>query len=170
MSNSNNHPRHKTGARSGKTTRLGRLAEKLLGPALAARGFSHHRIITEWPRIAGDAAQWSEPATITFPKGQTRDGTLVVNIRSGRGPEMQMLIPSILEQCNAVFGYQAVSRITITQVAMEQPGQPPPPAPAPAPAASPGDPPALDAPDGISPELHKALDNLGKSLARGKRR
>ena len=116
--------------RRGKPTRLNSLTEKLIGPAMMARGFSHSRIVTEWPQVASTAADWSEPASITFPRGQSRDGTLQVNIRSGRGPEMQMMIPAIIENCNAVFGYAAVARITITQVAMDatMKGAPPEPA------------------------------------------
>ena len=114
-------PRKSTPRRN-TPTRLGRITEGLLGPALAARGFTHSRIVTSWPGIAGEAAAWSEPANISFPRGKSDGGTLVVNVRSGRGPEMQMLLPGIIERCNAVFGYGAIGRITVTQVSMEEGG------------------------------------------------
>ncbi len=101
--------------RTNKSTRIGKLTGRLMNPALKRRGFTHSRIITEWSQIAGDAANWSDPENITFPRGKSNDGTLTVNICSGRGPEMQMLIPQIIERCSAVFGYKAVSKVTITQ-------------------------------------------------------
>ena len=152
-------------SRHNKPVRLSRLTETLLGPALAKRGFTHSRIVTEWPEIAGDAATWSEPANITFPKGKSNDGTLVVNVRSGRGPEMQMLAPRIVERCNAVFGYAAIKRITLTQMAMGPApaggGHPPPDQPPEA-----GDKEAVDLAGirGASPELRDALGNLGRSV------
>ena len=157
--------------RRGKPTRLNSLTEKLIGPAMMARGFSHSRIVTEWPQAASTAADWSEPASITFPRGQSRDGTLQVNIRSGRGPEMQMMIPAIIENCNAVFGYAAVARITITQVAMDATMKGAPPEPA-APKADHGDKgESYPLPDSlpVSEDLRKTLDNLGKSLSRRNR-
>ena len=157
--------------RRGRPARLSRITEAMLGPALMARGFTHSRIVTEWPAIAGDAASWSEPANITFPKGKSRDGTLVVNIRSGRGPEMQMLVPGIIEKCNAVFGYAAIGRITLTQVAMDASsarrksrlaGM--------ADDAAGVEAPPLPETPGASPGLRQTLENLGKSISRRRRR
>ena len=101
--------------RLGKPVRLSEITEQLLSPSLRAQGFTHKRIITEWTHIAGEAAPWSAPYRITFPKGKTRGGTLQVSILSGRGPEMQMLLPTIRERCNAVFGYEAIKHIKIIQ-------------------------------------------------------
>ena len=161
----------KKNQRRSRPTKLSRLTESLLGPSLVARGFTHSRLVTEWPDIAGEAAAWSEPANIRFPKGKTDDGTLVVNIHSGRGPEMQMLVPGIIEKCNAVFGYSAIGRITLTQVAMEfdsARGKPP----APERAEDPGEEAGTVLPEDLaaSPELRDTLDSLGKSIARRQRR
>ena len=101
----------------GKTRRLNTLTDRLISPALRRRGISLSKIVTAWPRIAGDAAGWSEPAMIRFPDGESRNGTLTVSVRSGRGPEMQMYSPQIIENCNTVFGYAAICRISITQTA-----------------------------------------------------
>ena len=94
----------------GKTRRLNTLTDRLINPALRRRGISLSRIVTEWHKIAADAAAWSEPSMIRFPEGESRNGTLTVSIRSGRGPEMQMRSQEIVEGCNAVFGYAAISR------------------------------------------------------------
>ena len=155
----------KQGPRRSRPTRLSRITESLLGPALAKRGFTHSRLVTEWPAIAGNAAAWSEPANITFPKGKSQDGTLVVNIRSGRGPEMQMMLPGIIERCNAVFGYAAIGRITLTQTAMEAPARPSAPPPASA-ADDEQDDPGLPEDVPASPELRETLASLGRSVRR----
>ena len=105
--------------RRGKTRRLNTLTRRLLGPALHRRGISLEKIVTDWPKIAGEAASWSEPAMIRFPDGESRNGTLTVSIRSGRGPEMQMRSHEIIENCNTVFGYGAISRISLTQTVYE---------------------------------------------------
>ena len=160
-------PGKKRRAYRNRPTRLNRITEALLGPALAKRGFTHSRLVTEWPAIAGDAAAWSEPANITFPKGKSLDGTLVVNIRSGRGPEMQMMLPGIIERCNAVFGYAAIGRITLTQVSMEgasaRPSAPP---PASADDGEEQDDPGLPGDVAASPELRETLASLGRSVRR----
>lgn len=152
----------------GKTRRLNTLTDRLINPVLRQRGISLSRIVTEWQNIAGDAAAWSEPAMIRFPEGESRDGTLTVSIRSGRGPEMQMLSPAIIDSCNAVFGYAAISRINITQSVASGARQPQP------------DAPKTRKPKPLSPTewtlqrhridqvkdetIRKTLDNLGKSL------
>jgi len=158
--------------RQGKSRRLNQLTAHLLGPSLRARGITINRIVTEWPSIAGDAAPWSEPASIRFPQGQQDHGTLTVAVQSGRGPEMQMLEPMIVKHCNQIFGYRAIDRITISQTTLTP--------------LAVADMPLPPAPNTIKPDaetaaqiqktrqeitaetsdkLRKALDNLGKSLS-----
>ena len=151
----------------GKTRRLNTLTDRLISPP-CARGISLSRIVTEWQSIAGEAAAWSEPAMIRFPEGESRNGTLTVSIRSGRGPEMQMLTPMIIEGCNAVWlcGNRPIS---ITQSAVSATGS------------------TLETPRGAAnppnqrselavqqnrlasvkdENIRKTLDNLGKSIFR----
>ena len=155
--------------RTGKTRRLNALMPKLLGPVMHARGLTISRIITDWPRLAGDAKGWSEPHTLKFPPGKTMDGTLTVNVASGRGPEMQMMTNEVISRINQLFGYRAVNRIVITQTAMS--------IKKPAKQEKIVREWSLDEkttfhnrPKGdlskASPELQKALDNLGKSLTK----
>ena len=166
------HINRSVAKRKGKTRRLNQLTAQLLGPALRARGITIHRIITEWPHIAGDAALWSEPQTIKFPQNQHDEGTLTVTVRSGRGPEIQMLEPEIISRCNQVFGYRAISRIAISQTTgtpLEQKQAPMQPAPSsikpdPETAQAFEDARQKIAPE-TSPQLRKALDLLGKSLS-----
>ena len=154
--------------RTRKSQRLSKLLPRLLGPVTSARGLSMSRIISEWSEIAGDARTWSEPQSISFPPHKTGDGSLLVNVASGRGPEMQMMASEIIGRVNQLFGYRAVSRLSITQIAMrpklvpregEQKR-----------AVTADEKRAFSAarrkiPPSSSPELREALDNLGKSLA-----
>ena len=103
-----------------RSQRLNTITSKLIGAALHARGISLSRIITEWPEIAGDAADWCTPESIRFPPQKRDGGTLTVAVASGRGPEMQMLSEDIIARVNQVFGYGAISRITITQTTRAQ--------------------------------------------------
>ena len=165
-------PKTPTQKRKGKTRRLNQLTAGLLGPVLRARGITIHRIITEWPHIAGDAAAWSEPQNIKFPQNQQDEGSLTITVRSGRGPEIQMLEEEIIRRCNQVFGYRAIARIVISQTAgtplsVQTPTLQP--------AARPTIPDADTAKaydearekiaPQTSPELRQAIDTLGKSLS-----
>ena len=165
-------PKTPTQKRKGKTRRLNQLTAGLLGPVLRVRGITIHRIITEWPHIAGDAAAWSEPQNIKFPQNQQDEGSLTITVRSGRGPEIQMLEEEIIRRCNQVFGYRAIARIVISQTAGTPLSVQ---TPTPQPAARPTRPDADTAKaydearqkiaPQTSPELRQALDTLGKSLS-----
>jgi hypothetical protein len=154
--------------RKGRRQRLNKVTARLLGPALRRQGITINRIITEWPQIAGDASGWCEPASINFTANTTNNGTLTVNVASGRGPEMQMMTADIIRKVNQVFGYGAISRITISQTTL--PLQTASSLPKYRQKITPElaekftqerqniDP-------NISEDLRKALDNLGKSLS-----
>jgi hypothetical protein len=154
--------------RENKTLRLNRLLPKLIGAAARTRGLTHNNIITNWPDLAGDAAGWSAPQSLKFPTGKKIDGNLSVRVASGRGPEMQMMEAEVISRINQLFGYGAVKRITITQTAMT-PKSPPEPD-ASVRKSTPEEKKAFtEARSKINkkadPELQKALDKLGKSLA-----
>ncbi|MER5172021.1 DUF721 domain-containing protein [Thioclava sp. GXIMD2076] len=81
------------------------------------RGFAVTRLLTHWSEIVGEeiAAQ-CRPVKI----GYARDGmgaTLTLLTLGAAGPMMQMEIPRIREKVNACYGYNAISRITLTQTA-----------------------------------------------------
>ena len=164
-------PKTPTQKRKGKTRRLNQLTAGLLGPVLRARGITIHRMITEWPHIAGDAAAWSEPQNIKFPQNQQDEGILTVTVRSGRGPEIQMLEEEIIRRCNQVFGYRALARIVISQTAGTPGGAKTSPQPIPSTIKPDADTAKAfdDARQKIapqtSPELRQALDTLRKSLS-----
>ena len=91
------------------------MVEPMVAPSAQERGFAISRLISHWHDIVGDTAAWCRPADIHFPRGSTKNGTLRLQITSGRGPQAQAMSAQIIDQVNAAFGYQAVGRITLAQ-------------------------------------------------------
>ena len=85
--------------------------------ASESRGFAVARLLTHWPEVAGeDLARMTRPVKI----GYGREGlgaTLTLLVASAHAPMVQMQIPRLIEKVNAVYGYAAISRITLTQTA-----------------------------------------------------
>ncbi|GIX12390.1 MAG: hypothetical protein KatS3mg118_0349 [Paracoccaceae bacterium] len=147
---------------------LGRLAQR--------RGLGEARILSAWAEIVGpEAAALCSPRRILRRGGQ--GGTLVVAVAAGRGPELSMLAPTIVERVNACLGWKAVARLRLEQTMPDGLAE------AAAPFDRAGAPPA-DAPDpaarariaeAVAPvedaALRAALERLGRAiLARNPRR
>ena len=101
--------------RLNKMRRLSTMIEPMVAPSANERGFAISRLISHWHDIVGDTAEWCRPADIQFPRGSRNNGTLKLQIASGRGPQAQSMSAQIIDQVNAAFGYQAVGRITLVQ-------------------------------------------------------
>ena len=101
--------------RLNKMRRLSTMIEPMVAPSANERGFAISRLISHWHDIVGDTAAWCRPADIHFPRGSRNNGTLKLQITSGRGPQAQAMSAQIIDQVNAAFGYQAVGRITLVQ-------------------------------------------------------
>ena len=84
--------------------------------ALHKRGFAELRVLTDWAEIAGPAlAEVCKPLRVSYSNGF--GATLHLWVAPGRGPELQMQSPRIVERVNAFYGYRAVSRIRVSQTA-----------------------------------------------------
>lgn len=81
------------------------------------RGFAVTRLLTQWADIVGeDLARITRPVKV----GYGREGfgaTLTVLVASAQAPMVQMQLPKIRDRVNAVYGYAAIARITLTQTA-----------------------------------------------------
>lgn len=82
-----------------------------------SRGFAVARLLTHWPEIAGE-----QMAAITRPVkvGYGREGmgaTLTLLVQAAHAPMVQMDLPRLKERVNAVYGYNAIARISLTQTA-----------------------------------------------------
>lgn len=98
-----------------RNTRLSQLTDHILGPVLRKQGKTFQDIAKHWTYIGGKAAEWSLPLAVTYPDTEDGQATLTVAVSSARAPEIQMLIPELIERANSCFGYLAIGRIRIDQ-------------------------------------------------------
>lgn len=94
----------------------GGLVSDRIRRASASRGFAEARLLTHWAEIVGPAlAAKAEPEKVSYAKGGI-GATLVIRALGAHGPELQMQLPEITARVNACYGYNAISRVRITQV------------------------------------------------------
>jgi hypothetical protein len=95
----------------------GGLLSRRIQKAGESRGFAITRLLTHWPEVAGpDLAPISRPVKV----GYTREGmgaTLTLLVAPAHAPMVEMRKERLRERVNAVYGYNAISRIHITQTA-----------------------------------------------------
>ena len=85
--------------------------------AAEQRGFSESRLLTRWEDIVGrDLARMARPVRVSFAKGGF-GATLTLLTTGSFAPMVQSEIVKIRDKVNAVYGYNAISRIHITQTA-----------------------------------------------------
>ena len=139
------------------------MIDPMIAPSARTRGFTIGRILSQWPDIVGEMASWCRPDAVAFPRESRTDGTLRLQITSGRGPQAQAMSQVIIDRVNANFGSQAISRISLLQTLVDQSASPP---PASGPATESQDIWTLDdkLKDVQSPELRAALRRLGSPV------
>lgn len=82
-----------------------------------SRGFAVSRLLTHWPEIAGpDIAAIARPAKIGYGRGGL-GATLTLLTTGAHAPMLEMQKEPLREKVNAVYGYNAISRVRITQTA-----------------------------------------------------
>ena len=101
--------------RFNKMRRLSTMIGPMVAPSARERGFVISRIVSHWNDVVGSLSEWCRPADIDFPRGSRNNGTLKLQIASGRGPQAQAMSRQIIDAVNGSFGYRAVDRITIVQ-------------------------------------------------------
>ncbi|UWQ18165.1 DUF721 domain-containing protein [Jannaschia sp. M317] len=81
------------------------------------RGFAESRLLTHWSEIAGaETAALCQPVKVGFPRNGF--GAVLTLLTTGaHAPMLQMQLPKLRERVNACYGYNAISRITLTQTA-----------------------------------------------------
>jgi hypothetical protein len=151
--------------RTNKMKRLSTMIDPMIAPSAKARGFAIGRIVSHWHDIVGDMSSWCRPDAVSFPRDSRTDGTLRLQIASGRGPQAQAMSDVIIDRVNANFGYRAISRISLVQT-LSTPAQPASPKPGPQLNQNRHDIWALDdkLKDVKSPELRAALRRLGSPI------
>ena len=134
-----------------------------------ARGFAVAKLLTHWEEVAGkDLAAVTRPVKV----GYGREGlgaTLTLLVRGAAAPVVEMQKEALRARVNAVYGYNAIARILLTQPAAtgfaEGQAQF-----TPAPKVPPPPDPALEAEarakaEGVADEgLRAALERLGQNI------
>ncbi|MGJ8603135.1 MAG: DUF721 domain-containing protein [Marivita sp.] len=81
------------------------------------RGFSQSRLLTHWPEIAGDdIAAISRPVEVRYGRGGL-GATLTLLTTGANAPILEMQKEKLREKVNAVYGYNAISKVRVTQTA-----------------------------------------------------
>ena len=81
------------------------------------RGFAVSRVLTGWPEIVGDdIAAIARPVNVSYGRGGF-GATLTVLTTGAQAPMLEMQKEQLRAKVNAVYGYNAISRIRITQTA-----------------------------------------------------
>ena len=81
------------------------------------RGFAVSRLLTHWAEVAGtDLARITRPVKIGYGR-EGMGATLTLLVAPAHAPMVQMSLPALKDRVNAVYGYSAVARISLTQTA-----------------------------------------------------
>lgn len=97
--------------------RTSTLLQERIKRASESRGFAQSRILTHWPEIVGDAiAAIARPVNVSYGRGGF-GATLTVLTTGPQAPMLEMQKEQLREKVNTVYGYNAISRIRITQTA-----------------------------------------------------
>lgn len=80
------------------------------------RGFAVSRLLINWAEVVGpEIAARTRPVRIAHGKGF--GATLTLLVSGAYAPLIEMELPRIREKVNACYGFNAVSRISLTQTA-----------------------------------------------------
>lgn len=157
----------------------GGLLKRDIRNASESRGFAQARVLTHWEETVGaDIAAISRPVEIKYNArarydlGKQKKGATLVLLTNGANAQLvQMRKQEICDRINAVYGYQAIGEIRITQTATSgfaegrvsfdhAPARKQPAAPSPAQQAE-----AQRATQGVGdPGLREALERLGANV------
>ena len=82
-----------------------------------SRGFAVSRLLTHWAEIAGpEVASIARPVNTSYGRGGL-GATLTVLTTGPQAPMLEMQKDKLREKVNAVYGYNAITRVRITQTA-----------------------------------------------------
>lgn len=93
------------------------LLQERIRKASESRGFAESRLLTQWAEIAGvEIAGIARPVKVGYGRGGV-GATLTLLTTGAQAPMLEMQKETLRARVNAVYGYNAISRITITQTA-----------------------------------------------------
>jgi hypothetical protein len=85
--------------------------------ASESRGFAQSRLLTQWTEIVGqDTAAISRPVEVSYGRGGM-GATLTLLTTGSNAPMLEMQKEQLRAKVNAVYGYNAIARVRVTQTA-----------------------------------------------------
>ena len=97
--------------------RTSALLQKRIRHASESRGFAQSRLLTHWAEIVGaEIAAIARPVNVSYGR-QGMGAALTVLTTGAQATMLEMQKEKLREKVNAVYGYNAISRIRITQTA-----------------------------------------------------
>jgi len=85
--------------------------------ASESRGFAQSRLLTNWAEVVGDdAASISRPVEVSYGRGGM-GATLTLLTTGANAPLLEMQKEQLRARVNAVYGYNAIARVRVTQTA-----------------------------------------------------
>ncbi|MCZ4255861.1 DciA family protein [Sulfitobacter sp. G21635-S1] len=85
--------------------------------ASESRGFAQSRLLTQWVEIVGkDIAEICQPVEISYGRGGL-GATLTLLTTGSHAPVLEMQKEKLRARVNAVYGYNAIARVRVTQTA-----------------------------------------------------
>lgn len=98
-------------------SRASGLMQARIRKASEGRGFAQSRVLTHWAEIVGsETADATQPVNITYGRGGM-GATLTVLTTGAMAPMIEMQKEKIRERVNACYGYNAITKLRITQTA-----------------------------------------------------
>ncbi|WP_417728667.1 DUF721 domain-containing protein [Roseovarius sp.] len=97
--------------------RTSALLQTSIRRASETRGFTQSRLLTHWTEVVGeDIAAIARPVDVSYAR-QGMGATLTLLTTGAQAPMLEMQKDKLRERVNAVYGYNAIARIRITQTA-----------------------------------------------------
>jgi hypothetical protein len=97
--------------------RTSQLLQKPIRQASESRGFSVSRVLTHWTETVGsEIAEMGRPVEVSYGR-QGMGATLSILPNGALAPLLEMQKEIIRERVNAVYGYNAIARVRVTQTA-----------------------------------------------------
>ena len=97
--------------------RTSTILQERIRVASEARGFAQSRLLTHWAEIVGaDIAAIARPVKVSYGR-RGFGASLTVLTTGAQAPILEMQKEKLREKVNAVYGYNAISRIILTQTA-----------------------------------------------------
>ena len=98
-------------------TRTSSLLTQRIRTASETRGFAQSRLLTQWTEVAGEAiAKISRPVEVSYGRGGL-GATLTLLTTGAHAPMLEMEKEKLRARVNAVYGYNAIARVRVTQTA-----------------------------------------------------